>query len=366
MLARRGTLPAWHQGRALFVTWGNGAAVAGDFNGWDPNLEGTLQMCGSDLWIADVAVASGRHDYKLVRDGVWFLDPENWAFSYDAFSGNPDGKNSVLNTHDSGLGHLVQPAPELCSTALGNCRRFTTYLPRGYGDPANATRRYPVVFMHDGQNIFDDTDCCFGHTGWEINVTLDAEIAGGEVPETIIVGFDHAGAQRIDEYGTATSEGGLQETFMAFQVDEVQPTAAGYWRLDPDRIYTAGASLGGVIAFRLALAHPEVYAGAASLSGSFWYGKDTGTAVSDVLETTGKVDVALYLDHGGSEAGGEDGYAGSVELRDLLVARGWQRSDSPACTAGADALCYFHDAGASHDELAWKARAWRFLRYLLD
>src|SRR4029077_16291079 len=108
------------------------------------------------------------------------LDATNPAFAFDDFAGNADGANSVLDTPDSGLGHLVKLA-DACSTSLGNCRAVTAYVRPGYDLPANGARTYPVLFMHDGQNIFDDHDCCFGHTGWEVNVTLDTEIAAGRV-----------------------------------------------------------------------------------------------------------------------------------------------------------------------------------------
>jgi len=162
------------------------------------------------------------------------------------------------------------------------------------------------------------------------------------------------------------SADGLQETFMAFQVEVVQPRAASLWRIDLDRAYTAGSSLGGLIAYRLAFAYPEVYRGAASLSGAFWPGQDTGTAMRDVLAASGPRPIALYLDHGGTAEGGGDGYQDSIELRDLLIAAGWTRADSPDCAAAPLALCYFHDAGATHDELAWRDRSWRFLRYFFD
>ncbi len=366
LAARAGDLPAWHAGRALFVTRGAPAAIAGDFNGWDATSLLTAPLCGSaDLHVAAAAIPTGRHEYKVVTDAgaTWSLDPLNWAFAYDDYAGNADGRNSVLNTYDSGLGHLVQPTELVCSTELGNCRPFTTYLPPGYGDPAAAARRYPVLFMHDGQNIFDDTDCCFGHTGWEVNVRLDAEIAAGQVEPVVVVGFDHAGEGRIAEYGFSTAADGLQEVFMAFQVGTVQPRAAELWRLDMDRAYTAGSSLGGLISYRLAFAYPEVYRGAASLSGAFWPGQDSGTAMRDVLAEVGVEPLALYMDHGGTAGSGGDGYGDNVELRDLLVDAGWTRSDSPDCSAGPQALCYYHDDGATHDELAWRERTWRFLRY---
>lgn len=363
LTARAGTLPAWYQGEALFVSYDAAVAVAGAFNDWQTDTLVTASLCGSDIYLARTAIASGRYPYKVVRDGVWSTDPLNWGFAYDDYAGNPDGKNSVLNTYDSGLGHLVQPAELLCSDELGNCRPLTTYLPPGYGAPANAGRRYPVVFMHDGQNIFDDTDCCFGHTGWEINVTLDSEIAAGRVEPVVVVGFDHGGAQRGDEYAYPAAVGGMQETFMQFQVDTVQPTAASYWRLDNSRYYVAGSSFGGLVSLTLAFKYPEVYVGAASLSGAFWPNQDENLAMRDIVAATGKVPVSLYLDHGGSAATGADGYADNTDVRDLVVAAGWKRSDSPNCVMAADSLCYYHDEGATHDELAWRARAYRFLRY---
>ncbi|MCA9675349.1 MAG: alpha/beta hydrolase, partial [Myxococcales bacterium] len=350
--------------RALFVTDAP-ATVAGEWNGWSTSDAATAALCGGALATAMVDVATGRWPYKLVVDGAWQLDPGNWSFAFDDYAGNADGKNSILNTYDSGLGQLVQPPEPLCSDALGNCRMLTTYLPRGYADPAQATRRYPVVFMHDGQNIFDDHDCCFGHTGWEVNVQLDADIASGKDEEVIVVGADHGGVDRNDEYGWSTSVGGKQETFMAFQVDTIQPTAAALWRLDPARYYVAGSSLGGLISMRLLLAYPDVYAGAASLSGAFWPGQDTDTALRDLLPAIGKVDRPVYIDHGGTAQSGADGYADNVEVRDLMVTMGWSLADSPTCAPGPDALCYFHDVGATHDELAWKDRAWRFLRFFL-
>jgi hypothetical protein len=362
--ARRGTWPLWHDGRALFVT-DEPSAVAGDFDAWATDAIVTTPLCGSALSTAVANVTSGRFEYKLVTAGTWRLDPGNWGFAFDDYEGNADGKNSVLNTPGSGVGHLVQRPEPVCSDELDNCRMITAYLPRDYASPQNATRTYPVVFMHDGQNVFDDHDCCFGHTGWEVNVALDTDIASGAVVEAIVVAADHGGAARNDEYGWAVSAGGRQEPFMAFQVGTIQPTAAALWRLDTSRIYVAGSSLGGLISMRLLLAYPDVYAGAASLSGAFWPGQDTDTALRDVLAGTGPVARPVYMDHGGTAQSGGDGYADNIEVRDLMVGMGWSRSDSPSCTRGTSTLCYFHDVGATHDELAWKDRAWRFLRYFL-
>jgi predicted alpha/beta superfamily hydrolase len=356
--ARAGLGPLWASGRALFRSRAP-LAIAGTFDAWSTTALVTAPVCGSSLVATVGAVASGYHPYKVVTGTTWSLDPENPAFAYDDFAGNPDGKNSLLNTPDSGRGHLVA-LDRACSTALGNCRDVTAYLPPGYNAPDVATRTYPVLFMHDGKNVWDDHDCCFGHTGWEVNVTLDAEIAAGTVAPTVVIAADQT-ARRNDEYGLSPA---VMAAFMQFQVMELQPRALAKVRGD-GRVFVAGSSLGGLVSMELALRYPQTYAGVAALSGAFWPGMDEGAALRDQLPAMGKQPLAIYLDHGGYVATNSDGAADSVEIRDLLVGMGWQRADSPSCAAGPNALCYFHDEGASHDELAWKARAWRFLRFLL-
>ena len=351
--ARAGLGPLWAAGRAMFRTAAP-TGIAGDFDGWTGAP--TAPLCGTDLVVAVVPVSTGLHIYKLVSAGAWSLDPTNPAFAYDDFAGNPDGKNSVLDTPDSGVGHLVA-IDRACSAALGNCRDVTAYLPPGYDAPASGDRRYPVLFMHDGQNIFDDHHCCFGHTGWELNVTLDAEIAANRVAPIVVVGAASTAA-RNDEYGLARA---TMTTFIDFQVHELQPRALAKVRGDGQRVFVAGSSLGGLVAMELALRHPETYAGVASLSGAFWPGQDTHTALRDELPSLGKQPLAIYVDHGGNAADNSDGAADSIEVRDLLVGLGWQRADSPSCATD---LCYHWEPGATHDELAWKARAWRFLRFL--
>jgi predicted alpha/beta superfamily hydrolase len=361
LAARRGWLPVWHAGRALFASDG-AAEVAGSFADWAPRA--LAPACGRALHVAVLAVPTGRHQYKLIAGGTWRLDPWNLAFAYDDFAGNADGRNSALVTPDAGAGQLIAFPEPLCSTELANCRAVTAYLPRGYADPANAARRYPVIYLHDGQNVFDDHDCCFGHTGWEVNVAIDAGVAAGALAEVIVVAADHAGARRNAEYGWTIAAGGATETFMAFQVGAIQPAAEALLRIDPARRAVAGSSLGGLVSLRLALAYPGVYAGAAALSGAFWPGQDTGTALADTLAAAGAQPIAIYLDHGGTAASGGDGYADAIAIRDQLVGLGWQRADSPACSLGPGALCYHHEPGATHDELAWRDRAWRFLAFL--
>jgi predicted alpha/beta superfamily hydrolase len=349
--ARAGLGPLWADGRALFRTAAP-RAIAGGFNDWSTSALVSAPLCGSDLVVAVGPVASGHWPYKLVDGAAWMLDPDNRAFAYDDFTGNADGRNSVLATPDAGRGYLVQ-LERACSAALGNCRDVTAYLPPGYD--ASDTK-YPVLFMHDGQNVWDDHDCCFGHTGWEVNVALDAEIAAGRVAPVIVIAADHSTA-RNDEYGLSQTK---LAQFVQFQVSELQPQALAQVRWNGEKVAVAGSSLGGLVSMHLVLKHPATYFAGASLSGAFWPGKDSGTALRDQLPAFGKQPLGIYLDHGGNVATNADGAADTVEVRDLMLGMGWSQS----CTMSSDALCYVSAPGATHDELAWKARAPQFLRFL--
>ena len=124
--ARAGMGPLWAGGRALFRT-STPRAVAGAFNAWSTTALVTSPVCGGSLVVGVGPVPTGLHPYKLVDGDTWSLDPENPAFAYDDFEGNADGVNSVLDTPDSGVGHLVT-LDRVCSAALGNCRDVTAYL----------------------------------------------------------------------------------------------------------------------------------------------------------------------------------------------------------------------------------------------
>ncbi len=355
-LDARATLgPLWSAGRALFRTAAP-IQIAGGFNNWSTTELASSAVCGSDLIVAVGPVASGFWPYKLFDGAAWSLDPKDPAFAYDDFAGNPDGKNSILNTPDSGRGHLVE-LDEACSTALGNCREVTAYLPPGYAAPTNGAKTYPVLFMHDGQNVWDDHDCCFGHTGWELNVALDTEIAAGRVAPIVVVAAEHSAA-RNNEYGLSMA---TMTTFMQFQVIELQPKALAQVRWNTERVAIGGSSLGGLISMHLALAYPQTYAAVASLSGAFW---PNDHALRGQVPSYGKQPLAIYLDHGGNVGANSDGAADTVDVRNVLAGLGWSVSTSPACTVASDAICYHSEPGATHDELAWKARTWRFLRFL--
>ena len=161
--------------------------------------------------------------------------------------------------------------------------------------------------------------------------------------------------------------GGRQREFMDWWVQDVHDAAEQTWAVDIGRAYIAGSSFGGVFALTMGVEREGVYAGAASLSGSFWAGEEEGASLYDRVRAAGKRPLSLYLDHGGSAAQGGDNYADNLRMLEVLGGAqglGWRTARWPACAApgGGDDLCHWHQEGATHDELAWRDRSPALLR----
>ena len=147
------------------------------------------------------------------------------------------------------------PAPE-----LGGTRRLWLYLPPGYD---TSDRRYPVLYMHDGQNLFDVATSFAGE--WEVDESLDALVREGRLPGLIVVGIDNAGDARLDEYSPwrdrQLGKGGRGDAYAAFLIRTLKPHVDRTWRTLPDAAHTgiAGSSMGGLISLYAGLRHPEVF-----------------------------------------------------------------------------------------------------------
>ena len=107
----------------------------------------------------------------------------------------------------------------------------------------------------------------------------------------------------------------------ARQATQVQPTAGTYWRLDLSQAFVAGSSFGGLVSLRLAFEYPELYVGAASLSGAFWPWLERPPNIFTAVEAGGKIPVAIYQDHGGSELSGSDGYWDNQTMKSMQKLR---------------------------------------------
>src|SRR4051812_44441306 len=235
------------------------------------------------------------------------------------------------------------------SPELGNARDLLVYLPPSY---ARGDRRYPVIYMHDGQNLFDRATS-FGEE-WEVDQTL--EEASSEGLEAIVVGIPNTD-QRLDEYSPFRDRrhqhGGQGDAYLDFLVDTVKPVIDRDFRTRPGRESTgiAGSSMGGLISLYAFFSRPRTFGFAGVMSPALWFGsRGIFRYVKDRPHTPGRI----YLDIGTNEGG--EALSDARRMRSLLEEKGYR--------AGHE-LQFYVELGGGHNERAWARRLRQSLRFLL-
>jgi predicted alpha/beta superfamily hydrolase len=158
---------------------------------------------------------------------------------------------------------------QLAMPGLDRTRQIRIYVPPGY---ATSTKRYPVLYMHDGQNLFDDATSFAGE--WQVDETLNALSRSGKL-ELIVVGIDNGKEKRMSELNPfpnprfGRSEG---KEYMEFVVRVLKPLIDKQYRTKADRAHTAimGSSLGGLISHYAIVQYPEVFSKAGIFSPAYW------------------------------------------------------------------------------------------------
>ena len=194
--------------------------------------------------------------------------------------------------------HLLPTPFEI--PGLNRTRTVRIYLPPGY---ESSTRRYPVLYMHDGQNLFDAATSYVGKE-WGVDETLNA-LAKSRGLEVIVVGIDNGGADRIHELNAWDNPEygkGEGEQYMAFVVNVLKPWVDRHYRTRPDRRHTAimGSSMGGLISSYALSRYPQVFGGAGIFSPAYWLAPPVfaDTAAHPPARTA-----RIYFYAGGSESG---------------------------------------------------------------
>jgi predicted alpha/beta superfamily hydrolase len=239
------------------------------------------------------------------------------------------------------------------SKILGNEREITIYLPAGYDERED--RRYPVLYMQDGQNLFDAERSFVPGQPWRVQEAADAAIGERTASPMIIVGVDHAGVGRMDEY-TPTSDpkhngGGRASEYARFLAEELKPAIDAKYRTlaDPENTAIAGSSLGGLMTLHALLTRPDLFRRGAAMSPSVWWGN---RAILDTVESYDGPTPLLWIDIGGRE--GMEALRDARELRDRVARKGW----------GDETFQYFEDRRADHSERAWAKRVRMVLEFL--
>jgi predicted alpha/beta superfamily hydrolase len=244
--------------------------------------------------------------------------------------------------------------PEFESRILGNRRHVTVFLPAGYDEQRD--RRYPVLYMQDGQNLFEPGRAFIPGQHWRLHEAADAALSARTARPTIVVGIDNAGSARIDEYTPTRDderiEGGRGREYGRMLVEELKPLVDGSYRTMTDSANTAvgGSSLGGLIALHLALTRSDVFGSAAVMSPSVWW---NGRAILGEVDDFKAVRrPRIWLDVGGRE--GREALDDVRALRSRLLANGWNKSN----------LRFYQDRRGDHSERAWAGRMRRVMEFL--
>jgi predicted alpha/beta superfamily hydrolase len=240
------------------------------------------------------------------------------------------------------------------SAILPDDRMISVYLPPDYF--AEPDRRFPVFFLHDGQNLFDPrTSYVPGHT-WHASTTADRTSRSGDAAPVILVGIANTGLRRMAEY-TPTRDyrlgGGEGHRYGRLIIEELKPFIDRTFRTLPGATSTGlgGSSLGGLITLYLGLKHPNIFGRLAVMSPSIWW--DQRSILNFVAQARPHPALRIWLDIGTAE--------GARHVRDTdllqrrLVQQGW--------TAGLD-LELMKAEGGHHTEDAWAARFDRVLAFL--
>ena len=252
------------------------------------------------------------------------------------------------------------------SAILGNERRITIYLPPGYADRGSGVSpdasgvpplaRYPVLYMQDGQNLFEPERAFIPGMHWCLREAADEAIGARTAEPAIIVGIDNTGPQRVDEY-TPTRDlekkvGGRADDYARMLFEELKPLIDARYRTLADRTLLGGSSLGALLTMYLGLEHADVFESLAVMSPSVWW--DSRRILDIVNDFAGPRRPRIWLDIGGRE--GKAALDDVRTLRDRLIAKGWRNGET---------LRYFEDRRADHSERAWAKRARPMLEFLL-
>lgn len=252
-----------------------------------------------------------------------------------------------------GAGSRLVLHPEFHSEFLPDDRNVIVYLPPGYEHEPH--RSYPVLYMHDGQNLFDpETSFIRGRT-WEIREHADRLILAGDIEPLLVVGVYNT-PRRLEEYTHARDRrmgGGEADLYGRLLVHELKPWIDDQYRTRTGETDTGlgGSSLGGLVSLYLGLRHAETFGKLAIMSPSVWWNHKSILAVLNDYD--GPPWPRIWLDVGDSE--GKRSHQDVDQLYKELVRNGWTPEVS---------VEYRMVEGGTHDEAAWAARVGDMLRFL--
>ena len=343
--------------------------VAGNFNGWNPQNKNYQFQKNEKGYFLELSLNEGSYEYKITRGG-WDKvectkegkDVGNRTLKADAeatIEVSVEGWKDLFSSSSQPRKSTANKNVRVIDTAffipqLNRKRRVWIYLPLSYN---SSTKKYPVLYMHDGQNVFDDATSFSGE--WGVDEALDT--LGLKYKECIVVGIDNGGDKRLNEYcpydfnlgGIAANnrsnvgEGGKYVDFLA---KTLKPYIDKKYRTlkDSKNTFMAGSSVGGLISMYALLKYPKVFGGAGVFSPAFW----VGPKIFDDIKTKGKkVNAKIYF------------YASDEEGESMVPMT--LRAFNEMHRVSKSKMCEVIRAGGKHNEQRWRIEFPLFYEWLM-
>jgi predicted alpha/beta superfamily hydrolase len=326
--------------------------IAGNFNTWNP-ADKNFEFSEDNNGIAKIFVtlSAGNYEYKFTR-GSWnkvetrengkgisnrLITISSDTIIMIAIKGWSDDFASVSLARV----HTASPNVTVMDTAffipqLNRSRRIWIYLPPDY---KYSKKRYPVLYMHDGQNLFDDATSYAGE--WGVDKYLDSIFSAGK-KEAIVIGIDNGLSKRMSEYNPYTFQQfgkGEGDQYVDFLVKTLKPFVDKHYKTLPGKnnTYIAGSSMGGLISLYAVLKYPSVFGGTGIFSPAFWTAPGIDQAVNS---KAGYTNARLFF------------YAGGEENDSMIP--DMKRIEKEIKAISSSPVKEIIDADAKHNETAWR------------
>lgn len=341
--------------------------IAGNFNSWNPgDTKYSLRREGERF--VGTFEFEGKVEYKFTRGSWESVEKGEKGEEIPNRVTNVD-KDLILEikihhwrdfVEKQGAGLKptytgnIRLIKDFYSPELGNYRNIIIYLPPDY---ETSNERYPVLYMHDGQNIFDATTS-FSGVEWGADETAEKLIKEGIIKPLIIVGIYNTGITRIDEYTPWSDKrygGGKGDLYANFIVNTLKPFIDNNFRTLPDRDNSAiaGSSLGGLISLYIGLKYNNIFSKIGVMSPAFWFADRQ--IVQFVLNQEVNEYTIIYMDVGTQEGSEPEIYVNDARNMYKLL----QKKENIE-------VLYIEDRGAIHSESAWAKRFPELLSVLFE
>ena len=342
--------------------------IAGSFNNWNPgNEQYKFHATDNGKYVIDLKLATGAYEYKITR-GSWNQveckavggDIPNRILKVnndETFVINIEGWKD--NFQSQPIKHTASSHVKIIDTAflipqLNRTRQIWIYLPENYS--SQPSYHYPVLYLHDGQNVFDAATSFAGE--WGVDEFLDSAM----VRTSIVVAIGNGADKRLNEYcpynfslkslGISSADiinKGEGNLYVDFLVKTLKPFIDKNYRTLKDKLHTfvAGSSMGGLISMYALLKYPKVFGGAGIFSPAFW----VGPKIFDDIKTMGKkVNSLIYF------------YAGKQES-ESMVPDMLKAFEEMSHVSNSKMITLIRDEG-KHNEQAWRKEFPLFYKWI--